>query len=247
MEVSQHIAALEREGELLARAVSRASPDAAIPTCPDWQMRDLVHHTGMVHRWATSHVTQPRARDFDAEEVVGASPPDESLLSWFGEGHARLVAALREAPADVACWTFLPAPSGLAFWARRQAHETAIHRADAEGATGSITAFDPDLAADGIDELLFGFVPRPRSRPRPERSCSLHLHATDIEGEWLARMGPDDFTATRGHAKADCAVRGTASDLHLLLWNRRGTDGLEVLGDRGILDIWRQGVRVRWA
>ncbi|MER6443505.1 hypothetical protein ABT275_45720 [Streptomyces sp. NPDC001185] len=36
------------------------------------------------------------------------------------------------------CWTFNPArvPSPLAFWTRRQAHETAVHRYDAEAATG---------------------------------------------------------------------------------------------------------------
>ena len=246
MEIAEHIAALEREGELLASAAARISPDTAIPTCPDWRMRDLVHHTGMVQRWATSHVVEPRTTDFDAEGVVGAYPPDETMVSWFREGHARLVAALREAPAELACWTFLLAPSGLAFWARRQAHETAIHRADAESATGSITAFTPEFAADGIDELLFGFVPRPKSRPRVERSCTLHLHATDVDGEWIAHLGPESFRAERGHAKADCAVRGTASDLHLLLWNRRSAEGMEVLGDRGILDLWRRGVRVRW-
>ena len=38
------------------------------------------------------------------------------------------------------CFAFLPAPSPLAFWARRQAHETGIHRADVESAGFACTA-----------------------------------------------------------------------------------------------------------
>ncbi len=87
---------------------------------------------------------------------------DESLLDWFREGHAALVDALSRAPDDLSCWTFLAAPSPRAFWARRQAHETAIHRADAQSPTASMTPSDTDLAADGVDELLFRFMARPR-------------------------------------------------------------------------------------
>lgn len=45
----------------------------------------------------------------------------------------------------------------LAFWARWQADETAIHRADAELASGQVIAFAPEFAADGVDELVIGF------------------------------------------------------------------------------------------
>ncbi len=143
MQIAEHLAALEGEGELLAVAAERSAPDTPIPTCPDWRMRDLVHHIGMVHRWATTHVAERRTEDFDADEVVGPYPDDAHLVSWFREGHQRLLRALRSAPDDLACWTFLPAPSPRAFWARRQAHETAIHRVDAESPGGTITAFPP--------------------------------------------------------------------------------------------------------
>ncbi len=75
---------------------------------------------------------------------------------------------------------------------------------------------------------------------------TLHVHATDTDGEWLLTVGPDAFTAERGHARADCAVRATASDLHLLLWNRCAPDGLEVLGDLSLLQLWRDKVAIRW-
>src|ERR1019366_10224384 len=81
---------------------------------------------------------------------------DGDLFRAYRSAHAVLVEALVAAPPDLRCWTFLPAPSPLAFWARRQAHETTIHRVDAELASGPVAPVTPEFAADGLDELLFG-------------------------------------------------------------------------------------------
>lgn len=151
MQVPELIAGLEREGELLVAAAARTDLVTPIPTCPGWTMRDLVRHTGGVHRWATAHVVGRLLQPVDGlDPVVPVQPEDDVLIEWFVAGHAVLVQALRDADPDLACWTFLPAPSPLAFWARRQAHETGIHRVDAEGPTASITPFPPAFAADGI-------------------------------------------------------------------------------------------------
>jgi MDMPI C-terminal domain len=40
------------------------------------------------------------------------------------------------------------------------------------------------------------------------------------------------------------AVRGTASDLLLLLWNRVSADRFEVFGDAELLEWWRAAVKV---
>src|SRR5205823_3910842 len=128
-----------------------------VPTCPGWTVRDLLAHQGGVHRWATSHVvearTEPPSRDF----ALAEPPDDDAVLDWFRDGYARLVTTLADASDRLECWTFLPSPSPRAFWARRQAHETAIHRVDAESASGEPVTFDPAFAVDGIDELLLGF------------------------------------------------------------------------------------------
>jgi hypothetical protein len=50
-------------------------------------------------------------------------------------------------------------------WARRQAHETAIHRFDAESATSSVSGFDPTFASDGIGEILTAMAPRADELP----------------------------------------------------------------------------------
>jgi len=212
-------------------------------------MRDLVRHMGDVHRWAGAHVAERRAEPIrKAVEVAGPLPDDDGLLEWYGQGLDRLVRTLESADRDLECWTFLPAPSPVAFWARRQAHETGIHRADAESATGSISPFPAPFATDGIDELLFGFLGRTKSDGSgDEPPRTLHLHATDTPAEWVVRIDSGRFEARREHVRADCSVRASASDLYLLVWNRRSPDGLEVSGDTSILDFWRDTVQISWS
>jgi predicted lipid carrier protein YhbT len=98
-----------------------------------------------------------------------------------------------------------------------------------------------------VDELLWGFASLRNRRLRADPPRSLHLHATDTGADWLVRIEPDRIDVSREPADADWSVRGSASDLYLLLWNRRGTDGLQVEGDPALLDLWRASVSVRWS
>jgi uncharacterized protein (TIGR03083 family) len=248
MDDAAYIARLRREGELMAAAAERADLDAPVPTCPGWTVRDLVRHMGLVHRWAAAHIVRRLTKPLDeSEDLIGEWPDDAALAAWFRDGFASLASALEDAEPDMVCWTFLPAPSSRAHWARRQAHETGIHRVDTElGAGEPITPFSPDFAADGIEEMLFAFLGSQRGKPRSGPPRTLHLHATDTNGEWLTRIAPEAITTTREHADADCTVRGSASDLHMLLWNRLSPDDLEVEGDRAVLGLWRESVKVSW-
>ena len=92
----------------------------------------------------------------------------------------------------------------------------------------------------------FGFLGRPDGGEKVEPPRTLQLHATDAEGNWVVRLD-QHVEVRRGDGEADCVVRGPASDLHLLLWNRRTADGLDVQGDRSVLDFWRDGVQVHWS
>jgi uncharacterized protein (TIGR03083 family) len=247
MEVAGHIAALRREGELLGSAAHRGGLDAPVPTCPAWNLRDLVRHIGGIHRWAAAIVTRTRTGPFDPfVELEGHWPADADLIDWFTEGHSSLVRALEQAPADLDAFAFLPAPSPLAFWARRQAHETGIHRADAEAASGSITPYPLDMAVDGIEELLFGFAARPGSKLVADPPRAVRLHATDADADWLIRIGQGGPKSSREPGDADCVVSAATSDLFLLLWNRRTADGLDVGGDATLLEAWRDNVQVQW-
>ncbi|MGW1162463.1 maleylpyruvate isomerase family mycothiol-dependent enzyme [Streptomyces sp. NPDC002513] len=248
MEIAEFVEVLDREGRLLAAAAEEAGTGAKVPTCPEWLVRDLLRHTGMVHRWAAAFVAEGHTAyrpDGGLPDLAGAA-----LLTWFREGHRHLVDTLSHAAPDVRCWHFLPAPSPLAFWARRQAHETAVHRFDAESARGGTpTAVGTDFALDGIDELLRGLHARAKSRVRSERPRVLRVRATDADDAvWSVRLSEEPPVAEReeagGAGGTDCEVAGPAGQLYLSLWNRLPFP--YVTGDASVAALWRERSAVTW-
>jgi len=245
MDVAVLIEYLSEHGDRLAAAADRAGWDAPVPGT-EWTIRQLVTHLGGVHRWAADIVDTANATgDTPAGQAVGNGPPDDELLEWYVNGHAALVQTLRDAPADLACFTFLPADSPLHFWARRQAHETAIHRADAEAAapTGDVTPFDAPFAQDGMAELLLGFARR-RSNAIA-RPGTIGLDAADGPS-WLITLGGERIEAapTEDLVDTDVVVRGLSSDLYLWLWNRPTEAAVD--GDEAVAAAW-SSVRVHWS
>ncbi|MFI7100660.1 maleylpyruvate isomerase family mycothiol-dependent enzyme [Streptomyces sp. NPDC050161] len=252
MEITEFVEALRLDGALLAEAAEEAGPDARIPACPEWQMRDLVTHVGRVHRWATQYVTEGTDRASRPPEAPELT--DKELVPWLREGHHHLVVALHTAPQDLSAWTFLPADSPLAFWARRQAHETSVHRVDAQQALGvGLTPLPRAFAADGVDELLAGIHSQARSRVRSDVPRTLRLRATDTAGaQWSVRLSEEPPHTVRSAdaegaeagqdaAKpADCTVEGPAEALYLALWNRTPWDSLSVSGDESLVRLWQE-------
>ena len=111
----------------------KAGLDAPVPTAPEWNVRQLIAHQGMVHRWATANVNGVRGRLRARCEAEGLEAADPVL--WLRDGGLRLIKALQEAPEDLEAPVFLKnAPDPRHFWARRQCHETTIHSIDAQSA-----------------------------------------------------------------------------------------------------------------
>ncbi|WP_306319668.1 MULTISPECIES: maleylpyruvate isomerase family mycothiol-dependent enzyme [unclassified Streptomyces] len=242
MQIAELIRIVDIEGRSLAAAAEEAGVDAKVPTCPGWQIRDLLRHQGAVHQWATSYVAEQRKPHGIGHHEVGLDGAE--LLAWFREGHRRLVDTLTAAPADLDCWAFLPAPSPLAFWARRQAHETTVHRVDAQSALARTVHEEPitaEFAADGIDELLAGFHARERSRVRSDVPRTLRVRATDAgpDAVWTVRITQDPPATERGASgEAECELSGPAVRLYLALWNRLPFP--DVSGDPALAAFWRE-------
>jgi uncharacterized protein (TIGR03083 family) len=244
VEVSALVEQLAADGPLLIEAADRAGWDASVPGT-SWDVRKLVVHIGGVHRWAAD-IVDARRTNFDtlAGNAVGSGPDDDELVEWFENGHAALVETLRRAPDNLECATFLPANSPRHFWARRQAHETAIHRVDAQGAAGVVTPFEADFAQDGIAEILHGFARR--KSKAIARASTIGLEAADGPS-WLIRLGGEriESGAESDLRGTDLCVRGLSSDLYLWLWNRPCDAVLD--GDDAVAALWAQTVRVRWS
>lgn len=238
MNYDEYVAAIRRDGAALETAARAAGLDAAVPSCPEWTVRDLVAHIGRIQRWVTN-ILAHGGTDPGAHWSASEPPPDGELLDWYASVHPALADALAGAEPDTPAWTWTSNKTA-GFWARRQAHETAVHAYDAQQAAGTTRPVERALAVDGIDEL-FDLVPfwQWRDRVRGEGQ-TLHFHCTDGEGEWLARLDPDGLVVTREHAKGDVAARGSASDLLLFLYGREPADRLEVFGDAALLAHWRE-------
>lgn len=143
--------------DLLRDLVKDADLTSRVPTCPDWNLRELVVHVGGAHRWAGEIVRTRAAAEIPDDAVPGSEGPATegaaALDAWLAEGAAATVDALREAGPDTEVWTWAW-ERRTAFWARRMAHETTVHRADAAAAVGRDFEVAPDLAADTITEWL---------------------------------------------------------------------------------------------
>ncbi|MDN5790192.1 MAG: maleylpyruvate isomerase N-terminal domain-containing protein [Micrococcales bacterium] len=251
--------AIGRAATVLRANATASGLSAPVPTCPGWSVLDLVTHVGMAHRWAASHV---RGHPIDAAsaqslERQGRDHPD--VLGWFDDGATALLQALVDAPEDLDVFVFLKnAPSPRRFWTRRMAHEPTIHAVDALSARlgraprPDETSFPAVLAADGIDELVRGFVPRRREGLHPDVETRLLVRPDGGGAAWLMELGPDHpvrSTLLESHDAADVdadhVLTGTTVDLYLRLWSRAA----EVPADpaHSAERWWREHVSVRWA
>lgn len=217
------------------REVAAANPESvAIPSCPDWDMAALLKHMCDVAAFWNAVI--------DAQgEVPGPSEPAQQVVEGF-ELFDTAIAGLKHRfaslPGSTPIWTWLGSRTLVPWLTRRLVAETSLHLWDAQGATPSgPNPVDPVFAADGIDEYFetISFTAAP--------AASVHMHASDIDGEWSIAAGEDGArVVTHDHTKADVAVRGSASDLLLLLWGRCDLGTLEVFGDASVVTDWLKPV-----
>ena len=252
----RYLDALTVQSALFAEALRGADLRQPVPTCPDWTLYQLAEHVGQAHRVVTELITnRVTAPPNPAEFALAAAPEDaDKLGSWLIDGATDLVGAIRAAGPQTPVWTWFE-DQRVGVWARREAHETAVHRADAELALGREFDLEPDLAADAISEWLDALSSPQLVEFRPEfaelrgEGQILHLHSTDPglgeAGEWIVRRTPSGPVWEHGHTKGAVAVRGAVVDLLLVLLRRVPIDQapIEVLGDPAMLAHWLQHSR----
>ncbi|MGH3942084.1 MAG: maleylpyruvate isomerase family mycothiol-dependent enzyme [Pseudonocardiaceae bacterium] len=253
LSADRYLDALIAQSAQFAEALLGSDLRQQVSTCPQWSLYQLTEHLGQAHRMVTALVTQRITAPVDPRELATATAPnsdDPKMLGhWLRSGAEELADAIREADPQTPVWSFLD-DNRAAFWARRMAHETAVHRADAVLAQGGDFELEPDLAADAISEWLDILCSPQALEHRPELAVLrgdgqlLHLHSTDgglgETGEWIIRRTPSGPVWEHGHAKGDVAVRGAVVDLLLVTMRRVPPDEamIQVLGNSTVLDHW---------
>ena len=231
MDTTDFLAATARDGSGFADAIDAAGLSVRVAACPEWNTADLVWHLAEVHNFWRTIVGDHRDTWEGYEQP--ARPADGQLVAFYRDGLSATLAVLRAADPLQPNWTWSNDHSA-GFVIRRMAHETAVHAWDARQAAGLDVAIDASLASDGIDEFLTHMLGDGSSTAEP-LGGSVHLHCTDVAGEWTVRPSEvHGFEVTREHAKGDAAVRGTASDILLALWRRRDLSTVDVVGDASL-------------
>jgi uncharacterized protein (TIGR03083 family) len=245
------LAALRAEGAAFHTAIETASTtgqlDSTVPTCPDWTVRELAFHLADVYRYVAGHV--PRGEATKPERP--APEPTEGLdpLATFDQRYAEVVRVLESVDADLPAYNWAPQAKRAAFWHRRMAVETAVHRWDAQVASGPAEPVEAKLATDGINEVVDSMLPAGRRRGPVEGVRGVvALHAVDVGQDWYLRLRGQgialldtDTLLDDDHPHERAQATGTASDLLLALYGRVPYDVLEVAGDPRLLQALRTG------
>ena len=232
-------------------AVAEMGMDATVPSAPGWTVQDLVAHTGVVY----AHKATIVGEGWLDEQPAPIEAPTDDVLGWFRRQADQMLAVLEAADPSTPIATWSPDDKTVGFWWRRMAHESVIHRLDAELAHNVVTPVDAELGADGIDEILVLMM-----TGAPDWAESSHgedlISITEAEGgrTWRLRRGKFTGTSPRGNRYDDeptffldtsddplrASIRGPAGALDSWLWGRGDLDTLDVTGDSALVDLVRR-------
>lgn len=240
------LAGLRSEASAFAAAVGQEGAlDLPVPSCPEWHVADLVRHLGTRYAWVRSHVARgvTSRPEEPSGETGGEGPAEgEDPVDWWRRQYDALLALLDGLDPDLPAWNWAPQPKRAMFWYRRTAHETAVHRWDAQMATGLAEPVEAKLAADGLTEVLDTWLPAGRGRGE-RRPGVVALQATDIDEVWYVRLRREGIALLDTDTLLDdddrherATASATASDLLLAAYGRIPFEALQTSGDASLLD-----------
>lgn len=180
---------------------------------------------------------RPEPGEWPVEPSNGMDP-----VAWFRSSLAVLLDEFAAHEPDAPCWTWYGPEQNVAFWYRRMAHETAVHRVDVELAVGSASSIPDDMAVDGVDEVL-------------ERCLAYDWLDEDVAGggesvlidagaeRWRLRLLSRAIGFERGEFDDDrssATVSGDPAEVFLWLWGGRPVSAVQVTGDAALVRRLRE-------
>jgi len=242
------LAALRREGAAFRAAADPSQFDVPVPPCPEWTLRDLVGHLASVYRRQREHLVRGVTSKPEAPFPDPPQGDDAALLDWWDEAYQQLITSLQDVDPEMPAWNWSVQPPKAVFWHRRMAHETAIHRWDAQVSVGLPEPIETALAVDGVDEVLDTWLPAGRRKGPSDRTGVIRLEASDAEARWAVRLRSNGGVTLLDtdiwfddEPDAQAAAIGAASDLDLALWGRVPLTVLTLQGDAGLVSALRTG------
>jgi uncharacterized protein (TIGR03083 family) len=236
---SELVTAVRREGEGILTAAGMGL-DADVPTCEDWDLAELVEHVSRVYSRVGYLVSHRVTQRPESVPDLPDGAPLEVLSGLLDE----LVHTLAECDAETPVWTWVfDVPGTASFWARRMAHESSVHRYDAQASHGVVQPIDAELAGDGIDEFIDVIAPRIYGRDGVSGPTgSVALQSSD-DGSWWLTLEPGGISRHDVLNEPQVAVSGTSSALLLAACGRVPWPSLDVTGDVDLLNRWTAAMR----
>lgn len=229
------LSCLQADSARLAE-VGRMGLAADVPSCPGWTVESVLRHTALVYLHKVEIIRLGARPEPWPPELA-----DRDALDLYDEARARVVAALEQAGPDVPTWTFSPEDHSTAFWFRRMAQETAVHRVDAELAHDVPTPIDRELALDGIDEVLGLMLGGPWWQEGDTAyPVDATVRVTAGGRSWTARLDAKTATVTEGAGGEVAAeIFGEPDTVLLWLWGRKGPEAIQTAGDDAVVTAFR--------
>ncbi|MEV7006064.1 maleylpyruvate isomerase family mycothiol-dependent enzyme [Streptosporangium sp. NPDC051022] len=223
--------------------MAQRNPDAMVSTCPGWTSLDIVRHVGEVYKHKI--LCMELGRQPESGERGSRPDADADLVLWFVSLRDRLIDQLVARGPEQRSHTWFPPDQTVGFWYRRMAHETAVHRVDAELTCGQESPVDPELAADGVDEVL-GFLTHDfGDRAEQSRGVDRTVAVGCGGRRWAVTLRKNRVEWAARGAVPDARIDGEPGDLLLHLWGRRPADSgsLTSSGDATALAAFRDRLR----
>lgn len=234
MDYTTYVEHVRQDGQRLADVAS-GSLSSDVPSCPGWTVRDLVAHVSEVYedkiaRTALGHAPDPWPPEWPAER---------DPIEWLGDAHQRLLAMFEKSGPTTPSATWWPPDQTVGFWARRMAHETAVHRYDAESAIGTPTPVNAELAVDGVDEILVIMLAGDWSDEPDDAATGQRVAISSGGRTWLVTLERESVSITEAVGTADATLGGDPSDVLLWLWGRGPDERVMRSGDEDALGVLR--------
>lgn len=205
MDTSESLDHVVAQTHTLATWVSGQDGGLPVPTCPEWTLADLVQHVGATQRMVTMLVAERMTEPSQAFAREVSAPTDPSEWGpWLTRTATEAQEAFGSVTDDTPVWDPSGDSAGVPFWSRRLFGEISVHRADAaatldlpyelapEAAVAALVDWLDTLTSRGYWHNRVGFAEAMRGAGQ-----TLHFHATDAPGEWLARREPDRVALER--------------------------------------------------
>ena len=229
-----------------------------VPACRPWTMRQLVAHViSGLSGWYPYNMTHGDAPT-DLATAWDAQPPlprgNAERLGYLREVTDDFGALVGSLDLDAPCFVFGDERT-VRGWVLRAATECAIHLQDAEAVLGEPTPFTPARAATSIEETVRymwrgGLYFRNDLGADQVPDAPLEIRAVDLGVTWRVTKAPGEFRiehpdtgGAAAGAHSELSVTGGQAALISWLWGRSDGEGLEISGERSLVDAWNLSAR----